>query len=337
MTYYASLPLMEIMPQGARLLEPPFRVIKHVPGAGVLAEFGEEGIAPLREVLAALDTPCLYVWDGMRQSYRVTATDMQPARKLKPGRNRQVLRRLERRAKWAALDKSLCEGVTEPTVIPDGRVPFFWQYKRFTYVRPGQERPFRYSLRSPKGKGAYPLVVYLHSAGGFGVNGVKAVVEIGLLPQLLFKRCRVLVPQVGLGPMYDSEEFAQDLREAIERVPRVDNTRIYIAGTSYGGYGAIMECRRHPDRYAACVTSVAALANLRDPLSGEDFDALARIPMWLGYSRDEQPENEPVYEALKARGADVKQTYIKRFRHGPAGPVFWLTKPWARWLFSKHK
>jgi len=59
--------------------------------------------------------------------------------------------------------------------------------------------------------------------------------------------------------------------------------------------------------------------------------------MWLGYGRDEKKTNEPLYEALKKRGADVKRTYFKGFGHGPAGPVFWLTQGWAKWMFSKHR
>jgi len=340
MTYYIHI--------GAKLegpvtcfLEPPFRVIKHVPEAGALVAFGEDGMPALQEFVAAMGWDCAYFWDEKRQSYKLTATEMTPARKLKPGRNREVLRRLKRKAKWAASDKHLCEGVTKATVIPDGRVPWFWRYKRFAYVRPGQKRPYRYSLRSPRSKGEYPLVVYLHSTGGFGVNGVKAVLETAL--QLLLKKCRVLVPQTGLGDPY-CDEVSEDLSEVIASLPGVDRSRVYLMGTSMGGCGAVIECRRHPERYAACVTSVAWLQNLnaaaeseyQHPLDERAFDALARTPIWLGYSRDEKKMNEPLYEALKKRGADVKQTYIKRFSHGPAGPVFWLTRPWSKWLFSKH-
>jgi len=340
MTYYINLhtyflpPDSEAGRQLARFLEPPFRAVEHIPGIGALVEFGEDALPVLRDIFAGLGRPCWYIRDRKRRIYMVTATDLEPLKERhRPGENGRVLRELRRKARWAALDKSLCEGVTETSVIPDGRVPFFWHYKRFVQVKPGQKRPFRYSLRSPRGKGAYPLVVYLHSAGGFGVNGLKAVVEIGLLPQLLLKKCRVLVPQL---PGFTPEEFMQELWEAVERVPHVDNTRIYITGTSYGGYGAIMECRRHPEKYAACVTSVAALANLGRPFDEEEHDALAQTPMWLGYGRDEKKTNEPLYEALKARGADVKRTYFKGFGHGPAGPVFWLSQGWAKWLFSKH-
>jgi len=342
MTYYASFH----MPgrQFARLLEPPFRAIKYEPELGALVAFDEAGFPAFREMIASLGLPCGYVWDKTRQSYKVTATEMTPARKLKPGRNREVLRRLRRSARWAASDKRLCEGAAEAAVIPDGRVPFFWRYKRFTYVKPGRERPFRYSLRSPHGAGEVPLVVYLHSAGGYGIDGVKAVREVGSLPGLLLRECHVLVPQTGLGNPY-CLEASEDLGDVIESIPNVDRKRIYLMGTSMGGCGAVIECRRHPGRYAACVTSVAWLQNLdasekdeyQHPLDEKAFDVLARMPMWLGYGRDEKSVNEPLYEALKARNVDARETFLKGLGHQLAGPVFWLTQPWAKWLFGKKR
>ena len=351
MTYYINLhtyfpsPDSEAGRQLARFLEPPFRAIGHISGIGALIEFGEDALPVLRDIFAGLGRSCWYIRDGKRRIYKVTATDIELLKERhKPGENRRVLRGLRRKAKWAASDTSLCENVSEPAVIPDGRVPFFWRYKRFACVKPGQERPFRYSLRSPKGKDRLPLVVYLHSAAGFGVNGVKAVVEIGLLPQLLLKKCRVLVPQTGLGDPY-CDEVSEDLSEVIASLPGVDRSRVYLMGTSMGGCGAVIECRHHPERYAACASSVAWLQNLnasaeseyQHPLDEKAFDALARTPLWLGYGRDERCVNEPLYEALKKRGADVKRTYFKGFGHGLAGPVFWLTHGWSKWLFSHQK
>jgi len=352
MTYYAHLVFWESELEGpiARLLEPPFRVLGYQPGAALVA-FGEESLPLLWEVIAALGLPDGLVWDEKRMSYKLTAAGLEPHKRFKPGYNRKLLRRIKRgpkrKAAWAAADKALCDGVTEPAVVPEGRVRWFWRYKRFAAVKPVWKHPFRYSLRSPKGKKTYPLVVYLHSGGSggsWGIDGVKAVRETALLLPLLFRRCHMLVPQFGLGDPY-ADEASEALGEAIERLPRVDRTRVYITGTSMGGCGAIIECRRHPGRYTACVTSVAWLQGLENPEKGaskyqcslddEAYDALARTPLWLGYGRDERHVNEPLYEALQARGADVKRTYFKGLGHHAAGGLVWLL-PWAKWLFS-HK
>jgi len=358
MTYYAELSMRffslapEIARLQARLLEPPFRVISHVPDTGALIEFDENGLPAIQEIAAALDAP-YYIWDKKRRVYAVTAMGIEPQKqKLGPGWKQKLLRGLRRGAEWSALDKRLCGSVVEPTLVPQGRVPLFWRYRRFMYIKPGRKYPFRYSLRSPRRSKkipcrGYPLLVYLHGGAGLGVKGAEAVRDVALLPQLLLKKCHVLVPQWGAGPKFNTDEFTQGLWEAISRMPGVDRSRIYIAGTSLGGFGAIAECRRHPERYAACVPAVAALWILKFdretadeyhcPLDGAAISLLAQTPMWLGWCRDEKDENEPLYEALKVRNADVRRTYIKRFRHNLAGPVFWLTRGWGKWLFGKQK
>lgn len=330
MTYYARLGPCES--QAPQLLAPPFRVIAHVPGVDAFVEFDEAALPLMQESVAALGLPYAFAWDETRQSYKIMATAIEPWNKLKPGRNREVLRRLRRCAQWAAADKRLCEGVTETSAVHQGCVPFFPRYKRFAIVRPGEAHPFRYSLREARGKA--PLLVYLHSAAGFGQNGVGSVREAALLPLLVPRKCHILVPQDGLGRTFNTDGFTRNLWEAIDRTPHVDRTRIYIAGISYGGYGAVMACRRSPGDFAACVPAVAALANLNEPLGEADFDALAQTPMWLGYSGAEQRLNEALYEALQARGADVKRTFIRHLGHNPAGPVFLLTRPWGKWLFN---
>ena len=184
-----------------------------------------------------------------------------------------------------------------------------------------------------------------HGAGADGTNGFLPLIQ---QYALMFTRGRqkyhLLVPQEGLGSIY-SDEFSEDMGDVIGSIPYVDHSRIYLTGTSMGGCGAVIECRRHPGRYAACVTSVAWLQNLENPgkdadahegpLDGEAFGAIAQTPMWLGYGRDERRVNEALYGALKKRGADVKRTYLKGFGHGFAGPVFWLTRGWAKWMFGR--
>ncbi|MCL2301587.1 MAG: alpha/beta hydrolase-fold protein [Firmicutes bacterium] len=348
MIYYTNVSIVygpEIEEKVTCLLQPPFRVVKYIPGIGVLSAFEEEALPALRALIAALDWECVYYWDKKGRSHKLTATEITPARKVGPGRNRRIMRGMERWVKWDASDKRLCEGVSERVVIPDGRVPFFWRYKRFALVRPGDTHPFRYSLRMAKGKGEYPLVVYLHSAGGWGINGVGALREAAPLPQILLRKCHVLAPQFSLSSPY-AAQAGEDLGEVIASVPHVDRARVYLMGTSMGGCGAVIECRRHPGRYAACVTSVAWLQNLENPgkdadenegpLDEKAFDALARTPLWLGYGRDEKSVNEALYEALKERGADVRRTHYKRFGHILAGPVFLLKPRWAHWLFQ-HK
>jgi len=348
-----------------RLLEPPFRVIKHVPGAGVLVSLGEDGIAALREVFADIATDCrnrddgsihpaIWLHDDNLNFYELTESTFEPLGfKQRPDWRRGIIRSMKvnarRRAKAARYrerDVAACAKLTRPAVHK-GRQSLVWFpfYRHYKYAKPGGDGQFRLRFRRARGKKPLPLLIYLHGAGSFGYNGIMSMNEFTALWLGLRKarqRCHVLVPQLPLrGDGYEDDAWSQSLTEVIDWIAEttgtLDRSRIFITGTSYGGYGAIMECLRHPERCAACVTAVAALANLGRPLEDEDYDALAKTPLWLGYSRDEKKLNEPLYEALSARGADVRRTYLQRFGHGLGGPVFWMTKPWAKWLFSHKK
>jgi len=246
---------------------------------------------------------------------------------------RKYARQRAKAGRWRERDTAACAELSQPSVDKQG-------LRQYIYGKPGGESCFRFRFFRARGKKPLPLLIYLHGAGSFGYNGIMSMIEFA--PVWLRKvreKCHALVPQLPLrGDSYHDDAWSENLTKIIdwidEQTGNLDRSRIYIIGTSYGGYGAVMECLRYPERYAACVAAVAALGNLGRPLNDEDFEALEQTPLWLGYCRDEKNVNEPLYEALKKSGANVKQTYVKRFRHGAAGPVFWLTQPWAKWLFS---
>ena len=354
MKYYIAPDLCG--PAEARLLEPPFRVAWRVRNGGALVIFDEAALPILREVTAAGGQPCCEIWDKKRNIYVVTDEGLKWKEKsVFPLYNLLIIWKLQRlsgiRAEWdkgSARDKAICEGMAEPGILPDGRVPLFFRYKRYFYARPDWERPMRYSLRSPGGDKAHPLVIFLHGGGRHRMSGLRPMLDYGALAcRLRFARQKghVLLPQSGYGFNWNTDEFTQGLGAVIDSLPRVDRNRVYITGTSYGGYGAIMECCRGPGRYAACLPLVAAMWNLKDingepcqQLGGAAYDALAQTPMWLAYSGMERQSNEPLFEALKERGADVRRTHIKLrglFGHVAAPFVFSLVKPWARWMFKQ--
>jgi len=338
------------------ITRPPFRVLERVPGVKALVEFDEDGLTLLQSFLAdkGIAGACV---DEKRRLYKISEAGLLQQGRLRPRFLARFMRDMRRRKQWAEDDRALCEGITDAVIIPNGSVPLFLRHKRFIYLRPDQAHPFRYTLRSPKesvrspkGEGELPLLIYLHGAGADGTNGLKPLLRRCVLPVFRARqKYHLLVPQEGLGFVY-GDEFSEDLEDVIASIPRVDRARIYIAGTSMGGCGAVIECRRHPERYAAAVPAVAALNNLKNPanhkneycrpLDGAAYDALAKTPMWLGYCQYEKDVNEPLYDALQERNAQVRRTCINLrglFGHVSAPLVFSLTKPWAKWMFEYRK
>lgn len=315
-----------------------------------LVRFGTDDLPLVRQLCAK--TEPFFLWDAKRRVYKLTGTSLE-LQDFKESWNwrRRVQKTIRMMDNTAALDRSITAQVTQPTVIADGRMPLFFRHRHSIDVKPARARPFRYTLRSPRKKGSHPLLVYLHGAASFGTNGFLPLWEYcALLPRLLAARepCHVLIPQANpLGPSPYSEDFMEDLDDAIDRIPGVDHSRIYLVGSSMGGCGLVVQCVRSPRRFAACVAAVPWLPNLDNRSDGESpfckpldhtaFDALAQTPLWLGYGRDENEWTLPLFETLKSRDADVRQTYLSRSTHNYAGTRFFLSQPWVKWLFSKQK
>jgi len=363
MKYYACV--YEQFPSFEKLTRPPFRVVERATGFYAFVEFEDDGLAMMQAFYAENDSTG-YAYDEKRRRYRISGAgiELRKSRAMR-GFYARVLRRMRRIERWNEQDQALCEGVTEPVIIPNSRTPWFFRHKRYIYIRPGREHPFRYTLRSPKDRArsgelgvcrhdrreprGWPLVIYLHGAGAGGTKGLMPLLHFMLTIPRVRQKYHLLVPQEGLLDIY-GDEFSEALSETIAGIPNVDRSRIYITGMSMGGCGAIIECSRHPERYAAAVPTVAWLYNLKAgkktrsamaaPLDAAAYDALAKTPIWLTYSRLEQRLNEQLCEALRARDADLRHTHI-RLRgmcgHVIAPMVFSLTKPWAKWMFSKRK
>jgi len=348
MKYYTVA--YEQFPAFESMIQPPFRVLERATGFYAFVEFEDDGLALMQKFYAENGSTG-YAYDTKRRRYSISAAGVEPRKsRAIRGFRKRALRRMRRIERWNARDRAICEGVTQPVTLPNGRAPVFFRNRRHIYITPGREHPFRYTLRSPRdSKRDYPLVVYLHGAGAGGTKGLMPMLHFLLTVPRARQKYHLLVPQEGLFDIYGSE-FSDALGEVIAGIPNVDRSRVYIMGMSMGGCGAIIECSRHPERYAAAVPTVPWLFNLKAggktrsamaaPLDAKGYDALAKTPMWLTYSRLERRLNEQLCEALTARDANLRQTYIKL--HGMVGHiiaplVFSLTKSWAKWMFSQHK
>ena len=207
------------------------------------------------------------------------------------------------------------------------------RWRHCAFGEPGSPGLLRYRLKSPRGRGPFPLLIFLHGAGRNGYDGRLPLGHAFLVRLHLALFCRerhhMLVPQLSPEQKYDTDEFSSALGGAIDALDRVDRSRIYIIGISMGGEGVFSECKRHPGRYAAAIPTVGWTAP-------EGMDALAQTPLWIAVSHLEEPYNRPLYEALLERAAQVKYTRCDAFGHKMTGPFFTFW-PWAKWLFSHSK
>lgn len=199
-----------------------------------------------------------------------------------------------------------------------------------------KEHPLRYGWFQPDGTEGerHPLLIWLHGAGGGGedprypVQGNRATAFSSVQSQKKLGKPWVFIPQCPTVWMDDGENtplmthnktiYIEILKKAIdsfimEHKDSIDMDRIYIAGASNGGFMAVMQTLNYPGFYAAAVPVCEAVITAQ--LTDDDIRLIARTPMWLVHVKNDfvvDPDRStvPLYERLRAAGADVHFTYL---------------------------
>lgn len=187
------------------------------------------------------------------------------------------------------------------------------------FVPPGHDNP-----------GAeYPLVLFLHRGAFRGDDNVLQVSEHinGLIRATQGEQfpAFLLAPHAPEPWWYDStRDLPMQIVQSVEQQYQIDTNRIYVTGTSMGGFGTPDIVSRNPDRFAAAVPMSAGL--FPDPEEydfGEllpesfpviDLEAMADVPFWVfhGENDDIIPAqwSLDLVEALQGVDGDVRYTEI---------------------------
>lgn len=130
-------------------------------------------------------------------------------------------------------------------------------------------------------KRSYPLVLWLHGAGGRGndnekqiAGGNSAGATVWTSPANQARHpAFVLAPQCPEGEMWTSRlRDLVDLVKEVQRTYNIDSRRLYVAGQSLGGYGTWALITAYPDMFAAAV-----------PICGGGDETKAKViatPVW---------------------------------------------------------
>ena len=157
----------------------------------------------------------------------------------------------------------------------------------------------KYALFVPheyKGDRTYPLILFLHGAGEWGMDGQKQL-TVGLGPAL--RKREKTFPFIVIFPQSQKKTWPVDVNNRDEindlvatwsdqqaegkralailseimKTYRVDPERICLTGLSMGGFGTWSLAASQPDRWAA----IAPICGGGDPQSAEKFK---HIPCW---------------------------------------------------------
>lgn len=200
----------------------------------------------------------------------------------------------------------------------------------------------------------FPLVIYLHGAGGVGddINKIKSqtdplwggIQEFGQMP------CYLVAPQClkktadgpsGSWQVSDLNAFLNHLKATLP----IDGRRVYLTGNSMGGYGTWLWGGNNPEHFAAVAPLVGGLGPGGPKDVTDRLDAwatnLAKIPVYAfvgGKDTVVPPErSERMVAAIRAAGG--KQVKLKTYPdegHNVRRKVL-ATPEFYDWLFSHRR
>jgi predicted peptidase len=197
-----------------------------------------------------------------------------------------------------------------------------------------------YRLHVPKGYDAskkYPLVLFLHGAGGRGEDNLGQLVDARgndatkwAAEEVQAKNpCFIVAPQCpanrkwvdmdwsapkGTMPKEPTAELRMTMEviRGIQKEYSIDPSRLYVTGLSMGGYGTWDLVCRHPELFAAAVPVCGG---------GDETQAerVKNLPIWCFHGANDKVvptvRSRNMVEAIRTAGGDPKYTEYEGVGH----------------------
>jgi phospholipase/carboxylesterase len=140
---------------------------------------------------------------------------------------------------------------------------------------------------------AYPLVVWLHNAGGderqmarvMPLVSTRNYVGLGVRGPVAAERRGYAWPQTAEGIVAAEQQIAEAITKARDRF-NIHSQRIFLAGYQSGGTMAYRVALRNPERFAAAASISGAFPEGQSPLAR--LAQIRKFPLLLAHCRDSQ-------------------------------------------------
>lgn len=232
-------------------------------------------------------------------------------------------------------------------------------YKKHFYCDKASGKGWFFRLKPVKEKGSYPVVIYLH---GNGLNRATKndiqMYEFNPLCRNLNKmHCHQVAVHTDYGCEYNTDEFSRAVDGIIDYIKKeyknVNSDKIYLIGTSHGGYACIHEVLRYPEKFAGAVIAMGYTFNeinrmheslklngfWRD-LNDEDYKTISNTPLYLAWAKNDDKfitaSNELLSSKLKQYGGTVETKIYDNGAH-TIYSKFYKSDLWREWLFKKSR
>ncbi|WP_455493697.1 carboxylesterase family protein [Eubacterium sp.] len=222
----------------------------------------------------------------------------------------------------------------------------FAKYDKYIYIAQTSNTAIPFRFRKAH-KGNQPLIVYFGGAGTIGYDNFKQFFEhitFGKTLQLLRADCNILVPQF-VRDKYINESYCReiyteaviDLIKELQLENKIDSSRIYIYGCSFGGGIVWNMLVNHSDMITGAIELMGEYHGFKS-IDEIDFESIAKTPIWMAHSTDDcvvsTDSDDRFYQKLKEQNANVKYTRPNKHGHKLAG-AFLRKQNWIDWLLKQ--
>lgn len=212
----------------------------------------------------------------------------------------------------------------------------------YKFIDKENEMCFPLRLLSSKSSNR-PLFVLFHGAGAMGNDNIKQLFDhIPLYRQVSKLNCNILAPQAPFGSNRGdalTQNYIKSVKKLIDELPiDFDRKRIYVVGTSFGGFCVWNITYLFPGYFAAAVPVMGGLS-FSPKFDAYDVERLTKTPLWVAHSSDDtnvRIDSDDYFVAeLQKLGVDVKYTRWNKYGHSMY-KKFYKTEKWAEWCLSKE-
>ncbi|MBN2011396.1 prolyl oligopeptidase family serine peptidase [candidate division KSB1 bacterium] len=214
--------------------------------------------------------------------------------------------------------------------LPDGYQQRFYENMRFGLFVPPSYDPIK----------SYPLIIRLHGS----TDTVSWDLSWYHDPIQTDDPCFVLspkttIPHSGWGTSWDQiyptpMRITMDVVDSLQKEFNIDTTRLYIHGTSMGGFGVFNVLAKEPGRFAGAF----AICGGGDPATA---NAVKQTPLWIFHGSDDNivpvSRSRDMYHAIVAAGGrEVRYTEYPDVGHEAWTPA-WKEPTITSWLLAQQK
>lgn len=252
--------------------------------------------------------------------------------------------------------QKLTKRVNESCVVKQGHTVLYPSYRKYFYCDKISGEGYFFRCKTVTDKGKYPVIIFHHGNGVHraGKNDKQLDNFSKLMKKLNKRKCHQVAIHLDVTCEYNRAEHSRALEGFVQFLENtynnVDFDRIYLAGTSHGGYACVYEVLRNPDKYAAAVVSMAYTFNEEiipaeeicensyvRSLTDEDYRLLSKTPFYLSWAKDDcmnmTISNALLSKNLKKYNADLKEKIYETGGHSIAGDFF-ENSDWDEWMFG---